>query len=64
MGVEYKGGNVYRLLKQCDNSLNDLNRSLEIEPNNARALSIRANTHAFLEQYDDALKDVDKALEL
>ena len=52
------------MLDQYDNALNDLNKSLEIEPNNAFALRWRGDVYRLLGQYNNALNDLNKSLKI
>ena len=47
-----------------DSALNDFNKSLEIEPNNAFAWKKRGDVYRMLEKYDKALYDFNKSLAL
>ena len=49
MGIASRGA-VYLDLKQYDNSLIDLDKSLEIEPNNAWALKTRDQVYKMLKR--------------
>jgi len=55
--------NVYKQLMYCD-ELNDLNRALEIEPNNTYALSKRGAVYLNLKQYDNALINLNRTLDI
>jgi tetratricopeptide (TPR) repeat protein len=45
-------------------ALHDLDRALELEPENATTLAVRGAIHTGHGRYDDALPDLDRALEL
>ncbi|CAG8824349.1 9716_t:CDS:1, partial [Cetraspora pellucida] len=47
-----------------EESLDDLNKSLEICPNGTIALNYRALTYQHLGRYKESLEDLDKSLEL
>src|SRR6185312_12461199 len=57
---------VYTRLTYCDkvDKVNNLNKSLEIEPNDAYALKVRGSVYLDLKQYDNALIDLNKSLEI
>ena len=55
--------NIHMRLKCCY-QMDDLNKSLDIEPNNAWALSRRGGVYYNLKQYDNSLIDLDKSLEI
>ena len=59
-----KRGCVYLDLKQYNNALIDFNKSLEIESNNAHALSRRGGVYKLLKQYEKALIDLCKSIEI
>ena len=50
------------MLKQCDRTLIDLNKSLEIDHDQADALTIRGNVYLDLEEYDSSLNNLNKSL--
>ena len=43
-------------------SLVDLNKSLEIDPNNATALNNRELTYQLIGRYEESLADINKSL--
>jgi tetratricopeptide (TPR) repeat protein len=47
-----------------EDALRDLDRSLELAPDNAWALKVRGDTYRALGRYEDALRDLDRSLEL
>jgi len=47
-----------------NHALNDLNKSLEIEPNNTCALRGRGAVYCDLKQYNNALNNFNKLLEI
>jgi len=49
-------GVVYLCLNQYDNSLQDFDKSLEIEPDNAYALKHRETVYHCLKQCDNSFK--------
>jgi len=51
-----------RKLKKYDKSLEDSNKSLEIAPNSAVALTC-GSAYVFLRKYEEALSDINKSLE-
>ena len=57
-------GHIYCNLAQYENSLSDLNKSLQIDPGNESALKNKEETYRMLKQYDDALINVNKSLEI
>jgi len=54
---------IYTRLKYYG-EMNNLNKSLEIEPNNALTLSQRGGVYGYLKQYDNALNDFTKRWKL
>lgn len=57
-------GETYCIINKYKESLVDLSLSLEIEPNNANALSIRGEVYFSMEKYKEALIDLNKSLEI
>ena len=55
---------LYLNLKQYDNALINLNRALEIEPNNTHALRNRGVAYLDLKQYDNALINLNRVLKI
>jgi len=67
----FRGNLKYRLGFERDSSLLDLNRAIELAPDNsllyAKRAEVKSNTHdleAGKINYDDAIADLDKAIEL
>ncbi|RIB21693.1 hypothetical protein C2G38_2034174 [Gigaspora rosea] len=48
----------------CEESLSDLNESLEINPDDALALKIRGITYRKMSRYEESLADLNKLLEI
>ena len=57
-------GNAYRLLKQYDKAMEDINNSMKIDSLNAWAFMNRALVYEDQKQYDKALVDYNRAAEL
>ncbi|CAG8767955.1 21780_t:CDS:2, partial [Cetraspora pellucida] len=57
-------GEAYRQMGQYEKSLNDLDRSIEINPYNAHSFEIRGATLYTIGFYGKALQDLDNGLEL
>jgi len=51
-------------LQRYDDALADLNRSLELKPDNAEVISVRGLTYFHLNRHDEAIKDFIRSLEL
>jgi len=51
-------------MQRYDKALADLNRAIELDPADARALTSRANTYRLMKRYDEALADLSQAIEL
>lgn len=61
----YRRGDAYRLLKQDEEALKDLNEALALAPNQThRLLASRGSTFRNLGRYEEALKDLSTAIEL
>ncbi|RIB05832.1 hypothetical protein C2G38_2148366 [Gigaspora rosea] len=59
-----KNGEAYRIMGNYEESLIDLTKSLEIEANNANALSYRGATYFAMDRYKESLADLNKSLEI
>ncbi|CAG8457382.1 10675_t:CDS:10 [Cetraspora pellucida] len=57
-------GEAYYKSRNYEESLTELNRSLDIEPNNAFALRTRGATYYELGRYKESLEDLNKSLEI
>lgn len=57
-----KRADVYRLLKNYDLALKDLNEVLDQNPTHTDALSIRASVYCLQENYTEAQTDIDQVL--
>ncbi len=57
-------GALFLQLQQPDNALRDLNRAIELAPNDAQAYANRGTVYSNLQQYDKALQDLKKAIDL
>ncbi|RIB24838.1 kinase-like domain-containing protein, partial [Gigaspora rosea] len=57
-------GETYRKINRYEESLANLNKSLEIEPNNANALRNRGKTYRNMNRYEESLADLNKSLEI
>jgi len=57
-----KRATVYFLMSQFTNSLNDINKVLNIEPRHFGALSGQARIFIKLQKYERAIKSIEKAL--
>ena len=57
-------GETYRMMNRYEESLADLNKSLEIESDNAWTLGSRGSTYRMMNRYEDSLADLTKALEI
>jgi tetratricopeptide (TPR) repeat protein len=51
-------------LRRYEEALQDLNRALELDPNNTQALGLRGNTYLTMKRYEQALRDLNRALQL
>ncbi|RIB16236.1 hypothetical protein C2G38_2190506 [Gigaspora rosea] len=62
-----KSGKAYRIMgkyEEYEESLADLNKSLEIEPDNTFASKCRGATYYWMDRYEESLADLSKALEI
>lgn len=57
-------GRVYQKVKRCDEALADLDRAVELSPEEVWVIGQRAYLHGMLERYDEALADLGRILEL
>jgi tetratricopeptide (TPR) repeat protein len=57
-------GWTYWAMERYDQALADLNRAIELNPENASALASRGETYRLMERYDEALADFNRAIEL
>ncbi|KAF0490229.1 kinase-like protein [Gigaspora margarita] len=57
-------GETHYILEHYEDSLNDLNRSLEIEIDNATARRLRGEIHYISERYDEAINDLTESQRL
>ena len=57
-------GEDHRLLAATTNALADFTRAIELDPNDAWAITSRGQTYQAMERYDDALADFTRAIEL
>ena len=53
-----------RLMGRYDEALADLNRAIELDPDDAGAFGRRGETYIALGNYDEALADLNRAIEL
>jgi len=60
--VYYKRGMNRMYMEQYEESLHDLNRALELNPEASSFYYRRSLTHSYLEQYDKAMTDIQKSL--
>jgi tetratricopeptide (TPR) repeat protein len=51
-------------MERYDDALADLNRAIELNPDQAWVIGIRGETYRLMERYDDALADLNRAIEL
>jgi tetratricopeptide (TPR) repeat protein len=51
-------------LRRYEEALQDLNRALELDPNNTQALATRGNTYLLIERNEEALQVLNRALQL
>ncbi|RIB10141.1 hypothetical protein C2G38_2206932 [Gigaspora rosea] len=57
-------GDAYRIMNRYEESLADLNKSLEIEPNEASTLGRRGDTYCMMGRYEESLDDLNKSLKI
>jgi tetratricopeptide (TPR) repeat protein len=57
-------GRYDQMRRRYDEALADLNRAIELNPEDASALACRGYTYWDMERYDEALADFNRALEL
>ena len=63
-GAYNNRGNSYNELKQYERAIEDLNKAIEIEPEDAEAYYNRGDSYNKLKQYERAIQDFDKAIGL
>lgn len=51
-------------LRRYEEALADLNRALELDPNNTQTLGLRGNTYLTMKRYEEALQDFTRGLQL
>jgi len=64
LAVMMSQGKTYYMMKKYKESLADLNKSLEIEPNDSWVLKQRGKTYYIMNKYEESLADVTKSLEI
>jgi len=52
------------MMERHDEALADLNRAIELDPNQTRAIADRGETYRITGRYDEALADFNRAIEL
>ncbi|MEH2354448.1 tetratricopeptide repeat protein [Nostoc sp.] len=57
-------GESYRLMKRYTEALQDLDCTIELDPNDQWALAHRGNIYRYMKRYPEALQDLDRAIEL
>ncbi|RIB22187.1 hypothetical protein C2G38_2033783 [Gigaspora rosea] len=57
-------GNSYRFISRYNESLADLNKSLEIKPDDAFTLRSRGDTYRMMNRYVESLADLNESLEI
>ncbi|MDZ7950200.1 tetratricopeptide repeat protein [Nostoc sp. DedQUE09] len=57
-------GESYRLMKRYTEALQDLDRTIELDPNDQWALAHRGNIYRYIKRYPEGLQDLDRAIEL
>ncbi len=57
-------GKFYFIIGRYEQALEDLNKILEVEPNNAFALRYRGETYHMMEEYEESLADLKKLLKI
>jgi tetratricopeptide (TPR) repeat protein len=55
---------TYRAMGRYDEALANLNRAIELDPEDARAIGSRGQTYRLMGRYDEALADFNRAIEL
>ncbi|MBT9438251.1 MAG: tetratricopeptide repeat protein, partial [Desulfobacterales bacterium] len=60
----YNRGVAYAFLNQYERAIEDYNKAIALDPNNAEAYNNRGVAYAFLNQYERAIADYNKAIAL
>jgi tetratricopeptide (TPR) repeat protein len=60
----YKRGKANQFLKMYQRALEDFDRAIELDKENAEPIFARAQTYRTMKRYEEALADLDRAIEL